>query len=86
MAATTAPASFATGAPLAGIASMKGSTLLEPSRYAPSERGNILHIHTTDDPVVPYGGGFVNIDGIPKMLPFPGAVESVQMWAGSSVR
>ena len=67
---------------IAGIASMNGATFLAPNRYVPSEAVNILHIHTTDDSVVPYGGGIVNIDGVPKMLPYPGAKESVKIWAG----
>ena len=67
---------------IAGIASMNGVTFLEPIRCAPSEPVNILHMHTTDDGVVPYGGGILNISGVPNMPPLPGAVKSVQMWAG----
>ena len=67
---------------IAGIATVNGATLLGPSRYEPSEPVNILHINTTDDPVVPYEGGIVNISGVPKLPPYPGAVETVQTWAG----
>jgi len=67
---------------IAGIASLNGATFLEPSRCAPSESVNILHIHTVNDNVVPYGGGILNIAGVPTMPPFPGAEMSVQIWAG----
>ena len=64
---------------IAGIASLNGAPFLEPSCCAPLERVNILHMHTTDDNVVPYGGGVLNIGGAPVMPPFPGAEKSVQI-------
>ena len=67
---------------IAGIASMNGATILDPGLYVPKEPVNILHIHTTDDPIVPYEGGIVNISGVPQMAPYPGAVKTVQIWAG----
>ena len=70
---------------IAGIASLAGATFLDPSRCAPSQPVNILHIHGTADPGVPYAGG-ANII-IPGLLPgnmpaFPGAVQTVRIWAG----
>jgi polyhydroxybutyrate depolymerase len=69
---------------IAGIASLAGMTFLEPSQCGPSAPVNILHIHGTTDATVPYGGGafFVNPPFPANMPPFPGAVKSVQMWAG----
>ena len=68
---------------IAGIASLNGLTFLEPGRCAPSGPVNILHIHTTDDPYVPYGGGILTVGTFPaNMPPFPGAEMSVQIWAG----
>lgn len=67
---------------VAGIATLNGLTSREVSRCAPSEPVNILHLHTTDDPFVPYGGGILSLPTFPaNMPPFPGAVESVRMWA-----
>jgi polyhydroxybutyrate depolymerase len=68
---------------IAGIASLNGLTFLEPSHCAPSEPVNILHIQTTDDGYVPYGGGGLTLGTFPANMPaFPGAVKSVQIWAG----
>jgi poly(3-hydroxybutyrate) depolymerase len=67
---------------IAGIASMNGATILDPGGYVRSEPVNILHIHTTNDSVVPYEGGIVNISGVPQMAQYPGAVKTVQIWAG----
>jgi polyhydroxybutyrate depolymerase len=55
---------------IAGIASLAGTTFLDPSRCQPSQPVNILQIHGTAD--VSYLAD-----------PFqPGALQSVQFWAG----
>ncbi len=60
---------------IAGIAPCAGVTFLDPSGHRPSEPVNVLHMHGTVDDVVPYGGG--SLGG----ALFPGAVQTVQMWA-----
>ena len=68
---------------IAGIAGMSGTTFLDPGRCAPSEPVNILHIHGTDDDVDGYAGGALTIPTTPANMPaFPGAVQTVQTWAG----
>ncbi len=69
---------------IAGIASDAGNTFLDPSRCAPSQPVNILHIHGTADATVPYAGGAGITDrGFPANTPaFPGALRTVQIWAG----
>ena len=55
---------------IAGIASLAGTTYLDPSRCQPSQPVNILQIHgTADDSYL--GDAFQ-----------PGALQSVQFWAG----
>jgi len=67
---------------IAGIASIAGMTFLG-SNYQPSEPVHILHIHGTADTTVPYGGGSMGPPMFPSILPpLPGALQSVQMWAG----
>ena len=63
---------------IAGIASFEGMTFLDPSRCAPSEPVNILNIHGTADQTALYLGNAAS--GIPN--PYPGALETVQIWAG----
>ncbi|PYJ95731.1 MAG: hypothetical protein DME23_22925, partial [Verrucomicrobia bacterium] len=72
---------------IAGIASLAGMTFLDSSRCAPSEPINILHIHGTADDIVPYAGGALTTTGVAfqyaaNMPPFPGALQTVQTWAG----
>ena len=72
---------------IAGIASLAGATFLDPSRCAPSEPVNILEIHATADDVVPYAGGAFTTTGqasqaVGNMPAFPGALQTVQYWAG----
>jgi polyhydroxybutyrate depolymerase len=67
---------------IAGIASLAGTTFLDPSRCAPSEPVNILHIHGTSDDKAPYAGGAATAPNFPaNMPPVPGAVQTVQSWA-----
>jgi polyhydroxybutyrate depolymerase len=72
---------------IAGIASLSGETFLDPSRCAPSEPVNILEIRGTADNIVPYAGGAVTTTGqtlqaTANMPAFPGALRTVQTWAG----
>jgi len=69
---------------IAGIASLAGETFLDPSRCAPSEPVNILHIQETADPTVAYAGGAVTITGqawVANTPAFPGALQTAQIWA-----
>ena len=53
------------------------------SNYHPSQPVHILHIHGTADTTVPYAGGSLGTPMFPSNLPpLPGALQSVQMWAG----
>jgi polyhydroxybutyrate depolymerase len=55
---------------IAGIASLAGMTLLNPSNCAPTQAVNILHIHGTADTMVPSGGGAVIISpAFPANMP-----------------
>ena len=68
---------------IAGIASLAGATFLDPSRCVPSQPVNILHIHGNADLNVPYVGAAFQGDGfLPSMPAFPGALQTVQFWAG----
>ena len=59
------------------------SPFLDPSRCAPSEPVNILHIHGTADDIDPYAGGALASPPFPaNMPPNPGALKAVQLWAG----
>ena len=60
------------------------STALRMLRCAPSEPVNILHIHGTADDIDSYAAGAFTIGGpFPaNMPPYPGAVQTVQTWAG----
>jgi polyhydroxybutyrate depolymerase len=67
---------------IAGIASVAGMTVLG-SNCQPSQPVHILHIHGTADTTVPYAGGSMGPPMFPSNLPpMPGALQSVQMWAG----
>jgi poly(3-hydroxybutyrate) depolymerase len=69
---------------IAGIASLAGMTFLDPSRCQPSQPVNVLHIHGTADDTVPYSGSALSgSQGWPASMPaFPGALQTVQTWAG----
>jgi poly(3-hydroxybutyrate) depolymerase len=70
---------------IAGIASLAGMTFLDPNRCQPSQPVNILHICGTADVYDSYMGGANTLTTplIPaNMPPFPGAVRTVQIWAG----
>jgi polyhydroxybutyrate depolymerase len=64
---------------IAGIASLAGATFLDPSRCLPSQPVNILHIQGTADLYVPYAGAALDFFAMPS---FPGALQTVQFWAG----
>jgi polyhydroxybutyrate depolymerase len=57
---------------IAGIAALAGATLPPLNNYKPTQPVHILHIHGTADNTLPYSG--VN--------DVPGAVKSIQLWAG----
>jgi polyhydroxybutyrate depolymerase len=74
---------------IAAIASLAGSTFMDPSRCSPSQPVNILQIHGTADEWQFYAGGANVIGGgadptvwQANMPPFPSAPQSVQTWAG----
>ena len=69
---------------IAGIASIAAGTFFDPSLCAPSELVHILQIWGTDDVNAFYWGCAVTIAGgfVANMAPLPGAVRSVQTWAG----
>jgi len=66
---------------IAAIASLSAMTFLDPNPHAPSQPVNVLQINGTADEIVPYGGGAV-LGGLPVVALFPGAVATVQTWAG----
>jgi polyhydroxybutyrate depolymerase len=66
---------------IAGIASLAGSTFLDPNTPRPSQAVHVLQIHGTADESVPYGGGAL-VSGLPVLALFPGAVATIQTWAG----
>ena len=68
---------------IAGIGSLAGMPFLDPSRCAPSEPVNILHLHGTGDDIDPYAGGaLASPPFTANMPPNPGALKAVQLWAG----
>jgi polyhydroxybutyrate depolymerase len=69
---------------IAGIASVSGRTFLDPSRCQPAQAVNILDIDGTADTVVPYGGGAFTLalGGPENTAQFPGALQTIWMWAG----
>ncbi|MGH7868124.1 MAG: alpha/beta hydrolase family esterase, partial [Candidatus Dormibacteraceae bacterium] len=73
---------------IAGIASLAGTTFLDPGRCQPSQPVNILHIQGTADEIVFYAGGAATTANtafpfpFPGNLPaFPGALRDVEIWA-----
>ena len=60
----------------AAIASLAGATFANPGSCAPSSPVHVLQIHGTLDNTIFYGGGFL------AGTPYPGAVASVEQWAG----
>lgn len=69
---------------IAAVASLAGATFLDPSRYAPSQRVNILQIHGDADTIISYYGGANNpaINPVGANLPpFPGVAQTLQRWA-----
>lgn len=62
---------------VASIASLAGATFDDPSDCTPSEPVHTLQIHGTADDVIRYDGGCF----IPFFLCYPGAVDSIGIWA-----
>ena len=67
---------------IAGIASRAGATFLDPSRCEHSQPVNILQIHGTKDVTVFYDGGATTADRQGNWPAFPGALKTVELWAG----
>jgi polyhydroxybutyrate depolymerase len=63
---------------IASVASLAGATFSRDSRCTPSDPVHVLQIHGTDDDVIRYAGQCI----IPFIFCYPGAVESVEKWAG----
>lgn len=60
---------------IASIASLAGATFDDPLDCSPGEPVHVLQIHGTADSTILYGGGTIG-------APYPGAVETVEQWAG----
>jgi polyhydroxybutyrate depolymerase len=60
---------------IAAVASLAGATWLDPQSCSPSEPVHILQIHGTLDSTILYDGGLL------QGVPYPGAVETTEMWA-----
>lgn len=68
---------------IAAIASLMGMTTARPGGCFPSQPVNILHVHGSADSLVQYDGGLGLSFSWPTALsPFPGALESIALWAG----
>ena len=61
---------------VAAVASLAGATFDDPNDCSPPEPVHVLQIHGTSDDVIQYGGGEILGN------PYPGAVETVEEWAG----
>ena len=60
---------------IAGVVSVAGATFDNPADCTPAGPLHILQIHGTADATVLYAGGLL------YLVPYPGAVESVEIWA-----
>ena len=63
---------------ITAIASLAGATYADPADCPAEEPVSVLQIHGTEDPQVLYEGGSFGTDG----REYPGALESVQRFAG----
>ena len=63
---------------IAAVASLAGSTFLDPAKCTATEPVSVLQIHGTKDDAVLYDGENVNGAG------YPSAAETVAMWAGKN--
>ncbi len=61
---------------ISAIASLSGATFYEEEDCQPQAPVHVLEIHGTSDDVVYYDGGFR------LAAPYPGAVQTVETWAG----
>jgi len=61
---------------IAGLASLAGATFLHESDCQPSQPVNVLQIHGTADTLIRYPGGTIGGNT------YPGAMETIQLWAG----
>ncbi len=60
---------------IAAIASLAGATYLDPADCSPASPVHVLQVHGTADAVIRFNGGS-------WAAPYPGAVETVEQWAG----
>jgi polyhydroxybutyrate depolymerase len=60
---------------ISAIASLGGATFYEKEDCQPKAPVHVLQIHGSRDQLIPYSGGF-------RSAPFPGAVQTVETWAG----
>ena len=60
------------------IASIAGSTFLDPERCQPESTVTVIQIHGDRDDIVPYLGGHTL--GRPNTTPHPSAVDTVSRW------
>jgi len=60
---------------IAAIASLAGATYDDPSDCSPASPVHVLQVHGTADQVISFNGGS-------WAAPYPGAVETVEQWAG----
>lgn len=63
---------------VAAVASLAGSTWLDPAQCKPSEPVSVLQIHGTEDDAVLFDGESMN-NGV--LGGYPGALETVSRWA-----
>ncbi len=61
---------------IASIASLAGATFTDPASCSPASPVHVLQIHGTSDGVIAYGGGQIFGES------YPGALGSVEQWAG----
>ncbi len=63
---------------IAAVASLAGSTFLDPAKCTAAEPVSVLQIHGTKDDTVLYNGETINGVG------YPSAMETVAIWAGKN--
>lgn len=66
---------------IAGVVSLAGAMTTDAAACDPSRPVSVLQIHGEADNVIRYGGGTTN-DADPDAAPYPGAAETVALWAG----
>ena len=62
---------------LAGVAVLNGSSFIDPTSCSPSAPVHVLHVHSTGDPRIEFGGGELSFYG----GEYPGVLELLSRWA-----